>query len=78
MKRVRRMLLVLGGAFLSIFSAGTVFAQAYATRGVTFVVPFAAGGATDVLARQFAERMARSSGQPICPTTSALGSRRSQ
>jgi tripartite-type tricarboxylate transporter receptor subunit TctC len=40
-------------------------AQTYPARPVTFVVPFAAGGATDVLARQFAERMARTFGQTI-------------
>jgi tripartite-type tricarboxylate transporter receptor subunit TctC len=40
-------------------------AQAYPARPVTFVVPFAAGGATDVLARQFAERMGRTFGQSI-------------
>ena len=37
----------------------------YPERPVTFVVPFAAGGATDTLARQFAERMARGAKQPI-------------
>jgi tripartite-type tricarboxylate transporter receptor subunit TctC len=40
-------------------------AQTYPAKPVTFVVPFAAGGATDVLARQFAERMARTFGQRI-------------
>jgi tripartite-type tricarboxylate transporter receptor subunit TctC len=40
------------------------FAQ-YPERPVTFVVPFAAGGATDALGRAFADRMARGSPQPI-------------
>lgn len=43
----------------------TAFAQAYPERPISFVVPFAAGGATDALARQFAERMARNAKQPI-------------
>lgn len=38
---------------------------AYPDRPITFVVPFAAGGATDVLARQFAERMSRGASSTI-------------
>ncbi len=41
------------------------FGQGYPERPITFVVPFAAGGATDTLARQFAERMGRGARQPI-------------
>ena len=43
-------------------AAGVACAQ-YPERPITFVVPFAAGGATDTLARQFAERMARGAKQ---------------
>ena len=42
-----------------------VLAQSYPDRPITFVVPFAAGGATDTLARQFADRIARGGPQPI-------------
>jgi tripartite-type tricarboxylate transporter receptor subunit TctC len=45
-------------------AAGSAAAQ-YPERPITFVVPFAAGGATDTLARQFAERMSRGKAQPI-------------
>jgi len=41
------------------------FGQGYPERPITLVVPFAAGGATDTLARQFAERMGRNARQPI-------------
>jgi tripartite-type tricarboxylate transporter receptor subunit TctC len=38
-------------------------AQAYPTRAVTFIVPFAAGGPTDVCARIVGEHMSRTLGQ---------------
>ena len=44
--------------------AAAVHAQ-YPERPVTWVVPFAAGGATDTLARQFADRMSKGARQPI-------------
>jgi tripartite-type tricarboxylate transporter receptor subunit TctC len=40
-------------------------ADNYPSRPITIVVPFAAGGGTDVLARILAERMGRPLGQPI-------------
>jgi putative tricarboxylic transport membrane protein len=60
MKRIAVALLV--GAVAS--SCGTAGAQdLWPSRSVTVVVPFAAGGNTDVLARIFAERMSRRLGQ---------------
>jgi putative tricarboxylic transport membrane protein len=40
-------------------------AQTYPSRTVTMIVPFAAGGPTDVSARIVAERMSRTLGQQI-------------
>src|SRR6202048_4029645 len=40
-------------------------AQTYPARPITMVVPFAAGGPSDVIGRVFAERMRASLGQPI-------------
>jgi tripartite-type tricarboxylate transporter receptor subunit TctC len=40
-------------------------AQAYPTRPVHIIVPFPAGGATDVIARVVAEPMRKSLGQPV-------------
>src|SRR5262245_65965772 len=40
-------------------------AQAYPTRPITMIVPFAAGGPNDRIARILAERMRMSLGQPI-------------
>jgi len=40
-------------------------AQSYPTRPITIVVPYPPGGATDVIARNLAERMKVSLGQPV-------------
>lgn len=45
---------------------GAALAQSWTpTRGIRFVVPFAAGGATDVVARVVGEPMAEQLGQPV-------------
>ncbi len=45
--------------------AATAFAQAFPSRPVTIVVPFAPGGATDTLTRTLAQKMAAKLGQPV-------------
>lgn len=53
--------------FLSGVVAGPhrAFAQAYPTRPITMIVPFATGGSTDSVARIVADAMARSLGQSV-------------
>jgi tripartite-type tricarboxylate transporter receptor subunit TctC len=60
-------------ALLCISSAT---AQVYPTRPITMIVPFSAGGPTDVLARIMAERMGKALGQTVVVenTTGAAGS----
>ena len=45
--------------------AGISSAQDYPTRPITVVVPFAAGGPTDILARLFGQSLSQTLGQPI-------------
>lgn len=45
--------------------AGPAFGQAYPNRPITMIVPFAAGGPTDLLARIMGERMSKELGQQI-------------
>jgi tripartite-type tricarboxylate transporter receptor subunit TctC len=56
--------------------AGAVRAETYPSRPITMVVPFAAGGPTDTLARIVGERMRQALGQTIIVenTTGAAGS----
>ena len=53
--------LVLGAAFAGI--SRTAWAQGYPARPVTVIVPFAPGGASDVIARIVGEYLSRSLGQ---------------
>ena len=46
-------------------TAGAALGQSYPVRPVTIIVPFAAGGPTDTLARILAEGMKQSFGQPV-------------
>ena len=55
--------ILIGAALLT--TASTVAAQAYPTRPVRFVVPYAPGGSTDTLARSIATVLADQLGQQV-------------
>lgn len=48
-----------------LISAGTAFAQSYPAGPITMVIPFAAGGPTDVLGRIVADSMGKALGQSV-------------
>ena len=50
---------------LACANAGTASAQTYPSRQVTYVVPFIAGGGTDLLARLTTQRLAERLGRPF-------------
>jgi tripartite-type tricarboxylate transporter receptor subunit TctC len=50
---------------LGAFALAPTVAQDYPTRPVTMVVPFAAGGAGDILSRMIAPRLEKKWGQPM-------------
>jgi len=49
----------------ALVAAAPAFSQAYPTKPITMIVPFAAGGPTDIIARVVGEHMSRTLGQQI-------------
>ena len=72
----RRFFHLATGAIAAANYPHSAFALDYPRRPITIVVPFAAGGATDVLARVLADAMGKSLGQTMIVenVTGAAGS----
>src|SRR3954470_12608117 len=60
---MKRLIALLGLA--ACFASTPDWAQVFPSRPITVVVPFAAGGPTDVIARTLAQHMRASLGQPV-------------
>ena len=59
------MIRIVSAFLFALAMTASAFAQPYPSRPVTFVVPFAAGGPTDMLARLLTERMRVALGQTV-------------
>jgi tripartite-type tricarboxylate transporter receptor subunit TctC len=55
----------LSTAAMSLGFAGSASAQAYPTKPITMIVPFAAGGPTDIIARIVSDHMSKTLGQQL-------------
>lgn len=60
-----RNLVLAGVALLCAATAPVAGAQAWPERAITIVMPYAAGGPTDLVARMLAQRMGEKLGQPV-------------
>jgi tripartite-type tricarboxylate transporter receptor subunit TctC len=65
MKAPTRRAVLTGAAGLTAAIPLRAFAQQYPERNITLVVPWAAGGSTDILARIVAEHLRQALGQPV-------------
>lgn len=65
MKLNRRIFTAVAVASTLVLGAGLAHAQAYPTKPISLVVPFAAGGPTDIVARTLAATMTKSMGQSV-------------
>ena len=60
-----RRVLLLAATWIGAAASGSALAQTYPARPVTFVVPFAAGSATDQLARALGQSVTTDTKQPV-------------
>jgi tripartite-type tricarboxylate transporter receptor subunit TctC len=62
---MRRRDFILGGGSTIIWSAASAAAESFPTRPIRLIVPFPAGGGTDIVGRVLGQKLNESLGQPI-------------
>ena len=72
LQAVTRFSTCLFAAVVALCMAGQAQAQAWPAKPVRLIVPFAAGGTTDVVARVLGQKLAEAWGQPTSPPTPRL------
>src|SRR4051794_35534349 len=70
---MQRRTLVAVAATLPLGLAGAAWAQAYPSKPVRLIVPFAPGGTTDIVARTLSDKIAASLGQAMIVENKAGG-----
>lgn len=64
-RKTTRRHLIQALAVAATMASGAAMAQAWPNKPISLIVPFPAGGTTDVLARALAEKLQQSLGQPV-------------
>lgn len=62
---IRRFIIALAVCFAAMVAAQTAQAQSFPTKPVTFIVPWPAGGSSDLVMRALAEATSKHLGQPL-------------
>ena len=73
MQHLKRRGAGLVGLFTLLTASSAIYAQQYPARSVRIIVPFSAGGPTDILARLLAQRLTESMGQQFIVDNRAGG-----